>query len=46
MENYAWRHVFHKMYDIGLGIDEEVLQIKLDRQMLFDHEITHYAYDL
>ena len=44
MENYAWRDVFHKMYGIGLDVGEEVLQIELDRQMLFEHEITHYDF--
>ena len=44
MENFAWRDVFHTMYGIGLDVGEEVLRIELDRQMLLEHEITHYDF--
>ena len=44
MENYAWRDVFHKMYGIGLGTNEEVLRIELDRKMLLLHEIMHWDF--
>ena len=44
MGNYAWRDVFHTMYGIGLDVGEEVLRIELDRQMLLEHEITHWDF--
>ena len=44
MGNFAWRDVFHTMYGIGLDVGEEVPRIELDRQMLLEHEITHYDF--
>ena len=43
MENYAWRPIFHKMFN-GLDENEEVLKIELDRRMLISHDITPWDF--
>lgn len=44
MENYPWRTVFHRLYDGGFEVNDEVLKIQLDRRLLVEHEITHWDF--